>query len=64
MLGNKRCDLRLSNDAVVESEDLRVRVDDGGGDAVQSAVFEVLDLVSEKELSHGHLLEFAFEGRM
>ena len=64
MLGNKRGDFRLSNDAVVESENLRVRVDDVSGDALQSAVFEVLDLMSDIEVSHGHLREFAFEERM
>ena len=56
MLGDKRRDLRLSDDAVVESHDFRVGVGDGGGDAVEGAIFDELHLVSAHEISHGHLL--------
>ena len=56
MLGDKRRDLGLSDDVVVESDGLRVGVGDGGGDAVECAIFDKLHLVSDHEISHGHLL--------
>lgn len=59
MLGYERCDLRLSDNAVVESDGLRVGVGDVGGNAVQSAVFERLDQASDRNVSHSHLPEEA-----
>lgn len=60
VLGDERRDLRLSDDAVVKSDDLGVGVDNGSGDAVERAVFEILHLVGESKVSHGHLLVCAF----
>ena len=55
VLGDEGRDLGLGGDGVVEGRKCRVRVGDGGGDAVKNATLDVLDVERDHEVCHGHL---------
>lgn len=56
MLGDEGRDLGLSDNAVVESDEVGVGVRDDGGDTLQNAVFQVLHPVRDRDVSYGHHL--------
>lgn len=61
VLGDERRDLRFSNNAVVQSGEVGVGVDDRGWDAVQNAVLQYLHQVGEHDVSHAHLIAVNLE---
>lgn len=55
VLGDEGRDPGLSDDAVVESDEVGVVVDDGGGDADEMSARQLVQPVRDEDVTHAHL---------
>ena len=63
MLGDESRYPGLFDDAIVESDEVGVGVDDGGGDADEVSVPQLIQPVCDQDVSHAHLTVCAFGER-